>query len=853
MTLQLVNGFDTKEDRRMMDSFLDVCLHDPEGFLPHVTDALLLEPYPIIPLIDFPTIETEFPRIRIRFCDEDCTTANFHIYLLGYYPNFRPATLTTIRCFGRAHPDECFLAVIFNFQPKSWKSFAANRSKVEQEFEALGIDAPVCVLKYSVKDDRKVPEAELTLLQTKVTNYMAFNIQRHITRASNNVRDNVDRLTNTYRLFWLLFRLGFCNEAVCYFNQLNFEAGVHFWPESPLFYDIQEDLPFDPSSGFTILCTSLSFVYRKALQNSDWSTFCELLTRSFAIILEYSATESTAFFARHWIQSAAQKLADKMQVMAMDDFLCGSFSMISMQQLLHLSAAKSEVSDHFVSHVPAARHDSFDAAFCLECNRVRRCHQTGYEYARSYASTRLFQYMASLDDRDGARGVLDVQHVKLDGQAPLRSLFETEVAVALFEWDPSESNAETVLASRAHSSVKLSALGLLGVVFPRTSIRPILHAPGLGRPVRLFGEVSIGFEFDAPPFLIGESVRLKLRFLGSSSPAKSPSIQMVLDQPRMVVRTSFVCRAPGTYERLFLSIKFGKSDLRWRLPNRFPLVVAEYQNLPSIEFNYPCHLSQTGETQAASFRIRDIDPEYARVSMSFKSDALIAIFFGGTEYGPDAVFELTEFESSLIFELRLRFDRGDQLVFNFIYAFRNGTGDDVSQSFDFLRRPIQVTMHERTARFQRIQIINPFAVKLSFDNDGKTHIIHPFQTYYLFRNVSEEPLTLVLKEEGWEEFPVVLTFHFHEQQAVAIDLDWEGWEVGEARIATLPQPAFVIGDPQGVWIVEPVDVKGLSFVMIPKVPGRLTPPEFITESQVVNCRIDSIFVLPLDMSKFNRL
>jgi hypothetical protein len=261
-------------------------------------------------------------------------------------------------------------------------------------------------------------------------------------------------------------------------------------------------------------------------------------------------------------------------------------------------------------------------------------------------------------------------------------------------------------------------------------------------------------------------------------------------------------------------------------------------------------LSATGETQTAVFTITDTDSECEKVEISWKCDSLIGIEHLGVMHDPTETLELVNILPRLVFRLTFVFQAENHIEFRYHATVKSGEDSSLVRHFDLKRVEIPLTLYERNEHFQQIQIANVLPVSFTFEFEGKVHTMHPNQPYYILRKTSEDPIRLLLREEGWEEYPVALCLHLKTNEIVLqIDLNCDNWIVGEGRVATLAQPATVLPDSGGDWLVGEADVDRTKYLLIPRSIGRLRLPRFIMGNQVVECSIEAVVVKVFNLPK----
>jgi hypothetical protein len=838
----------------MKPAALTGLLLDFEFFFSHIRDRFPGDT-PVSPVRFIDTLlPHDQPNLEfvLEFTTEDSGFAAFCVAFVGYYPTFRTETIGRLIAWLADNPGRHFLVVIFNFVPRSWTSFTASRSKVEEEFGRFQIDAPVYVVKYNEQDPQRVSDSDIDDLRERLESYVAFTLSSHIRSLIGGETRRSNGLEDTYSLCRLLYKLGYYSSAMQYFGAIHPRDGRPFWPAVPPFYDITREHPDDLSSGVCVLCTAMSSFFRCALVSKSFDSLYEFVTRCFATLLDNSGAPEQLYYSRHFIQMTAAMFADRLED-TMPDW-GANFAWISLDQLSALLQVPAGWDDPFVANIPTGRRDHgfLEQSWIMEWIRAKRVRGDAFKMHKLYFISTFFNFLCRKNDVAAAQKTLSDFGIIFSSKSPLNSLFEAQIVRCLFEWNPTSQLAEAVIKSRLPDDIKLGALRLLTKTYPNISIRPHFRSPTMLTIVPLFSPARFTFTFMVPGFLMGQTATLVMKFLGEEHTLKSDAQTIRLVSSETCFASTLICNFAGTYEMIVFCITIEECQLRWRLSLEHPLVVDIYQNYPEISVRVPWLVSTASDRQAAVVTISNIDTECQKIGVSFGGGGLLGIRFEERSLEPSEELVLTKIKGAMDILLILDFEKDDQLTTNFHYVLKDGQEGDVMQTCDYpVGKPFNLTLFAQNSHFQQFRLLNEFPTSFTFEFLGKVHTVKPLANYYLIRPTSSDPLRLSLVEEGWEKFPVTFECRFDcGRKILPIEMNIRNWAVGESRIAVLGEAATVVTDAADDWIVAAIDVEQTRYLLIPKRRGRLKMPVIIVRSQVVHCEIEFVEILSMKVPRF---
>ena len=832
--------------------WLDVCVVDVEGIMPKIRERLKdMKVLDVVKHIDIPHVETTMPTFRVNFVTEETKSYTLHVLFLSYYPGFKVESLTAMKAWVDTHPGTFFITVIFNYPFKSWTSLATSKSKIEEDFAKYVVDGTTCVVKYIDDSSEKVSEGDLMALRDILEVYVARSVKQSLMKLLENETLHKNTPSETYQLASLFSTLGYYSDAIRYYSRLQVSDKGEFWPEAPLFYDIRKEVVDDLSSGYSLLATSMSGLFRAVVRTQSYDQLYEYVTRCFALILHQCETDSQFVFTRHFIHFLATTFGNSLE--ETDKEACSCFSLIALHQITELFKYKPNWDDPIFENMPTERktNDFLEPAFVEEwgkCKTMLEDRTSG----KSFIASQLLEFMLWKNDREGAMNVLkDYDLVPMQTRKTM-NIFQARAAQMLYEWTHKQELIDMLISSRVPDSYKLSLLDDIKKIRPLCSIRPVIHAPDLYGSIPLFHSAKFDMEFSPPSYLVGQHVTLFLKFKNSYTMLKSQKQEVDLT-PRTIFKTTIDCKTEGVYDRLIFYIEYKDTRLSWNVPMKVALNVASYQYVPVSDLIAPCLLSSRHERQAGVLMIDNIDTDCRSIGISFESEALQGMEFAGNMYKPGEEIVLEDIVESLKILLYIDYSKDEQMSCNYRFVLKDGDEVEFSQTFQFPdSAKCDITLYDQNAVFQQFHIINPFQTTFRFEYGGKQHVIRPLSTYSVMRRKTEEPLVLSLKEEGWEDFPVTLTTSElkSEVMKISVELETDNWCVGEPRSVKLGESASVLKFDEDDWVIVKENMTDKQYLMIPKRPGILKMPLFVVNQQVVDCNLEKIEINDITLPPF---
>jgi hypothetical protein len=239
------------------------------------------------------------------------------------------------------------------------------------------------------------------------------------------------------------------------------------------------------------------------------------------------------------------------------------------------------------------------------------------------------------------------------------------------------------------------------------------------------------------------------------------------------------------------------------------------------------------------------------LTLSFVSAALLRVRYADAEH--ENAVTIAAPAPTVRVLLELDYDKDDSIEVRYGYRLSEGQCGEVVRTFVFHKRAsFNVAIVHQKVGLQQFEIRNVFSVGFTVLFEGKKRTIGKYGRLSLLRPGSDAPLDLVFREDGWEDFPIRLSWQFRfVSQVSELVVDVKEWLVGDSRAARLSaEPNACPVETEG-WVVAPIG--GNSFLMIPLRPGRLPMPQFLIKGQVVECTIRAVDILPRTSDQFNNI
>jgi hypothetical protein len=234
-----------------------------------------------------------------------------------------------------------------------------------------------------------------------------------------------------------------------------------------------------------------------------------------------------------------------------------------------------------------------------------------------------------------------------------------------------------------------------------------------------------------------------------------------------------------------------------------------------------------------------------------EGQGIIGMNYEGTDYPADTELVITGFADTIQVTLYMIYEKASSVMLEYSYTMKNSTPnpDDIVEvefGLQGMGERFAITLVAQNEVFQQFQIANVHPTTFTFDFNGRKHLVGPNSAYRIMREKTAEPVELTVYEEQWEDYPVTLrTPRFNiETMLLELELDVNGWVVGEPRTAKLSRAATVLKQGQsGDWVAADLNGDKKDWVLIPVRPGRLRFPTFTVDQQVVECRIGTVDIL----------
>ena len=825
---------------------IEIGVVDLEGCFPVIKDRLLNEgAFQLAPKLDFKP-DVGSPAYSAKYSPPSPSCA-VQMFIVKYRPKFSSDDISQIQSFQKANPSTPFITVVLNQPAMSW-GFSSSKSKIEKKFQKLVPNSYIVIVKYN-GDNERISNSDLSAMHASIENILSGLSENYIKDLMITKLNDKNFFQVNSKLTLALMNLGYHTYAFEFALKLLETKYVDFWPEKPMFYDIQKEIINATQTGFDVIITALSYMLSCAKKtNSLYFRYAEQLTCAFAKLLNESGDDNDKlFFVRSFIHFSCSSFCDAVE--SIYDDLCGSFSLIGLSQIILMIKLKPSDSVFLTNIPPELRdHSTFDQLLLADWGRTKKLFAE-YPNHQKFFDSLFFNYLTSKDDKNGALQVFN-SSVLMSKKKEFFNYFENDVLLQLFEWKQDPNLANSLISSNIPKDIKIQALKVLPEVYPMIPLNPKISCPRFFTPLELFDHAQFSVQFNVPDFLIGETVSMYALFESSDRVIKAESSQVTLNKSTYVYSSVINCINSGNFTKMELCIEFNTSLLKWALPLYQPLIVKEYSKLPEITLESPYLLSPTGEEQVAIVNVENLDIECVEIGFSFEVDTVSKIECNGVFYEPFDEIIFKEFGTSLKFTIYLTFVGAEYITVNYRYIRKDLENTEFPQSFDFNQMiQFKITLFQQNKEMQQFQIKNPFPTEFTFDFLGKTHVLPPNSDYYLLREKSELPLEIVFKEKGWENFPVRITtssFHTNDVQC-HVKFDGENWKVGEPRVVEVePGASPIIPEDNNDWIVSSTDSTGVQHIFIPTHPGSLTFPQFLVNSQIADSQIETVQIIPPD-------
>jgi hypothetical protein len=629
-----------------------------------------------------------------------------------------------------------------------------------------------------------------------------------------------------------------------------------FWPPAPLLLEIEAKPKIHTRYDIVVMWIRGLLKDAKAASGSIANEIC----LGFLLCLLNSNTPEQLFFARLWIEKTSRAVGEALGGREGTEI----FPWISMHQAQELRLMRFDSTSPFLANVtdstvPAAVNDLFKVDWkVLKDNCKLPNHMDVIVYLQ-------FCYMVDRDDTDRAKKVVSRTRLCFAPNRPRRWLIQ--IAILQYFWENDAERApvaaKMLLESSASDDLKSSVLTYYSqindVVSPRIQLRESFFLTPFLKPREIFDDFHFKMALTLPRFFTGREIVywVSLRSEGLGEESTGMETGLPSNRATAVARRSVVwafdvpCRFPGIFTTVFLCIQVGACTFEWPFKLTAPLIVNEPKQPRALNLRVPCFLS-IGSIQSGLLVMEQLDANYVKLSLTIEMTGLREVQFVDPNgdrhvYRPSEriVVNLSEKETAFVLVYETQRASLDETVVNVALERCDGQTIQVMESFATTNRDrLSIRLLKQTPKFQQFEIVNPFPATFSLHFDGRTRVVAQSSTYNLIRRASAEPLSFSVTEEGWEEFPVIVTTSSIsiDTPTISLEFDPDGWNAGDPRIVVADPPAFPIRAVESDWIVAPQDVAGREHIFIPKRPGLLQVPLFELSDQVCRTRPDTVHV-----------
>ena len=282
--------------------------------------------------------------------------------------------------------------------------------------------------------------------------------------------------------------------------------------------------------------------------------------------------------------------------------------------------------------------------------------------------------------------------------------------------------------------------------------------------------------------------------------------------------------------------------------------------LPTLLLLLLAFLLNINQKHSSIFTTTIHDTSCVKLTYSFEMESLLEIQLLG-ENGeilqrsqPNEKIEITQFSAEI--KIRLIYILKESPTISVICSILQKTGNVVNYKnhYDFpIFMPITVHLSQQTLKYHQFQLYNPFPESFRFNFNNKEHHLAPISTYYIIRELSDSPLQLTFYENGWDDYPVMITTSQFKliKKDIQIEYDNQPWIVGQPKLIKLDPPATQIAEKSDLWIDAQQDPIGEYHFLIPTSPGRIKFPKFQYQQQIVECSPKFVEILPTSMPTYN--
>ena len=783
-----------------------------------------------------------------------------HLFLLEFDSKFDTNQTTDVNIWRSKNPDKQYLVVVLILTKSMW-TFTNQKSKVESAAMAAMHDCKLCAVKYLTTDQQGCSESDVKLIHASIESVVA---QAYTSKISDLQTELLlmDRMTDkkaraTCELAHLYHVFGYFRHSVSLYEKARAVCGLPFWPKSPQWVDIRkpnEHLTFE--SGYDVLMMCICGIMKSTMTMKTYSDDAKDVFYCFAKLLSKSKNKDEEMFSRLWIEHTCMTFYDLLENNPDATYAFESFAVTAFGQVLNICQLECNKDSPIFAHVPEdvkgkvrdveAMTSFFDESY----NKLKGVFKS-YVNHSEFLSAVHFRRLITKGDDERAYDLLS--RTSLWPKKIRKRPWSLEASVLEYLFENNEklktSAAKALLSSAAKDDFKKKAVDWLSqkprCVQPMVSLNHRVNCAAFVAPHKLFDVVEYSVALTLPGWLCGYSAtvwsRLDSENLSEDYGLLGEKADVVLERD-LIIRSKVMCSSVADFNVVNVCIVINKMMLLWRFDLDFHLIVVEPTEGTSFDLKAPFLLVPDTQ-QSAIFIAENVDPSIVEMTLSFVMSGLISVRQKDehgkvTEWPASKPLKVTSFGQRIEIMLIYKFSTSptdiDFVTVKITTLRRDGYLSKTTQGFQVPPlKKMGIRLFNQTRKMQQFQIINPFPARFSFEFNGATHTVPPYDKYCVIREASESPLELVMVEEGWEEFPVKVSSSPVNMNPTKVQLKFDShkWRVGNATIITADPPSFPMPDETD-WVINTIDLTGTAHVFIPLRPGKLKLPKFQLGQQV---------------------